>query len=107
MKLLLDENLPRKLKSLLPEHDVYTVSEMKWAGKKNGELLSLMIEGNFEALITGDKNLQHQQNFSTYPIPVILINTKFITYPDLLPIIPTLISTLEVPLPSGPTIISG
>lgn len=43
MKLLLDENLPRKLKSLLPEHKVYTVSEMNWAGKKNGELLSLMI----------------------------------------------------------------
>ena len=57
MKLLLDENLPRKLKSLLPEHKVYTVSEINWAGKKNGELLSLIIQNNFEALITGDKNL--------------------------------------------------
>ena len=28
MKLLLDENLPRKLKRDLPGHEVFTVSEM-------------------------------------------------------------------------------
>jgi predicted nuclease of predicted toxin-antitoxin system len=39
MKLLLDENLPKHLKTDFPEHNVYTVRDMGWSGKKNGELL--------------------------------------------------------------------
>ncbi len=38
MKLVLDENLPKKLKSGFPGHEVFTVPEMGWAGKTNGEL---------------------------------------------------------------------
>ena len=43
MKLLLDENLPKKLKSVLKPHITYTVSEMNWNGLKNGVLLSKII----------------------------------------------------------------
>ena len=64
MKLLLDENLPKRLKLDFPEHGVYTVRDKGWNGIKNGELLKLMIEDSFDALLTFDKNLQHQQNFS-------------------------------------------
>jgi len=35
MKLLLDENLPRKLKRDLPGHEVFTVREMDWDGLEN------------------------------------------------------------------------
>jgi predicted nuclease of predicted toxin-antitoxin system len=42
MKLLLDENLPKRLKVDLMEFEVYTVSDNGWAGKKNGELMKLM-----------------------------------------------------------------
>jgi hypothetical protein len=38
MKLLLDENLPKRLKQDFPEHEVFTVREMQWNGMKNGEL---------------------------------------------------------------------
>ena len=41
MRLLLDECLPRKLKSDLPGHEVRTAPEMGWASKENGELLEL------------------------------------------------------------------
>jgi hypothetical protein len=41
MRVLLDECLPRKLKNDLAGHDVRTVPDMGWAGKKNGELLQL------------------------------------------------------------------
>lgn len=68
MKLLLDENVPRQLKRDIIElsdilHEVYTVQEKGWNGKLNGELLGLMLTGQFDILITADKNLQHQQNF--------------------------------------------
>ena len=43
MKLLLDENLPKKLKQDFSEFEINTVAEMGWAGKTNGELLKLMI----------------------------------------------------------------
>jgi predicted nuclease of predicted toxin-antitoxin system len=34
MRLLLDENLPKKLKQDFVQHDVSTVSDMGWNGKK-------------------------------------------------------------------------
>ena len=44
MKILLDENLPKKLKADFGiEHEVKTVRDMGWLGKKNGELLGLIV----------------------------------------------------------------
>ena len=88
MKLLLDENLPKRLKADFPEHNVYTVSGLGWNGKTNGELLKLMIDQQFEALITFDKNLQYQQNLSKYPIPVIVLNASDNTYLTLSSFVP-------------------
>ena len=39
MRILLDECVPRRLRAELTGHDVHTVPEMGWSGKKNGELL--------------------------------------------------------------------
>ena len=63
MKLLLDENLPKRLKLDFSEHEIYTVSDKGWSGKKNGELMELSIAENFDALFTFDKNLQLQKVF--------------------------------------------
>jgi predicted nuclease of predicted toxin-antitoxin system len=50
MKLLLDENLPRKLKYRFNEtFVVITVNEMKWNAKKNGELIQLLQDNGFQA----------------------------------------------------------
>ena len=55
MKLLLDESIPKRLKSDLSEFDVKTVPEMGWAGKSNGDLLQLA-SVEFTLFITVDKN---------------------------------------------------
>ena len=39
MKVLIDENPPRKLAQLPIGHECRTVAECGWAGKKNGGLL--------------------------------------------------------------------
>ena len=83
MRLLLDENLPKRLKSDFPEHDVFTVAEMQWTGKKNGDLLKLMIDNDFGALMTFDKNLQHQLNFQIFPVPVFVLTAANNTYEGL------------------------
>jgi predicted nuclease of predicted toxin-antitoxin system len=76
MKLLLDENLPIKLKGYFSEkHQIFTVRELEWSGKKNGELLELMEKKEFEALITIDKSLQHQQNLKEFGLIIIILNS--------------------------------
>ncbi len=80
MKVLLDENLPKKLKKHFSTHQVFTVSDMGWNSRKNGELLQLMIENNFDSFLTFDQNIEHQQNFKNYPLQVIILVAPINTY---------------------------
>lgn len=88
MKLLLDENIPKRLKKDFNEHEVYTVSDLNWNGKTNGEFLKLFIEHHFDVFITFDRNLQYQQNLKKYPISVFVLNANDNTYPTLSVLIP-------------------
>ncbi|TSD67809.1 hypothetical protein FFF34_010605 [Inquilinus sp. KBS0705] len=83
MKLLLDENLPKKLKLDFPDHEIYTVGDKGWNGIKNGELLKLLIKEEFDALLTFDKNLQYQQNFKKYTVNVFVLTATINTYAEL------------------------
>jgi len=106
MKLLLDENLPKRLKTDLALHEVYTVRDMGWNGTKNGELLKLMISEKFDVLITFDKNLQYQQNFSKYSLPVLVLNARNNTYLDLQVLMLKTLMILDQPLNPGGIVIS-
>ena len=75
MKLLLDENLPIKL--------------------KYGELLQLMIKEGFDVFITVDNNLSFQQNFKDYPIQVIVLISPDNTYQTLLTFLDKIIISLN------------
>ena len=102
MKLLLDENLPKKLKSDFPKHEVFTVRDMNWNGKKNGELMLPMLENTFDAFITFDKNLQFQQNFKKYLIPVLVLNAQDNTYQTLMRLTGKINLMLQSKLEPGP-----
>ena len=61
MTILLDESVPRKLKyDFDRNHEVFTVRDMGRLGRKNGKLLKLMIEHNFELFVTVDKFYNEQ-----------------------------------------------
>lgn len=87
MKVLLDECLPKKLKHLLPGHDVSTVPEMGWAGIKNGALLKLA-ESVFEAFITIDGNMRYQQNLSAVALGFIVLSAPDNSIDTLSPLMP-------------------
>jgi len=107
MKLLLDENLPKRLKADFTDHEINTVREMGWNGIKNGPLLKLMLDNNFNALLTFDKNLQHQQNFQKYTITVFVLSAFNNTYKELTKLSPQINEYLSKDhLPAGPVIIS-
>ena len=73
MRVLLDECVPRALRSDIPGHDVRTVAEMGWTGVKNGELLR-RAAGQFEVLLTVDRNLEYQQSFPNLSLAVIIVH---------------------------------
>jgi hypothetical protein len=83
MRLLLDENLPKRLKADFADHEIYTVRDKGWNGIKNGQLLQLMVDNGFHPLLTFDKNLQHQQNFQKYTLAVLVLSALNNTYLEL------------------------
>jgi predicted nuclease of predicted toxin-antitoxin system len=72
MKFLLDESLPRKLKNDFGiEHD--TVREKGRLGKKNSDLLKVMIVNGFEIFVMVDRNLRYQQNLKQLPVTIFVL----------------------------------
>ncbi|WP_301922934.1 DUF5615 family PIN-like protein [Ferruginibacter sp.] len=106
MKLLLDENLPKRLKPDFPGHEIFTVRDQNWNGIKNGELLKLLIDTNFDVLLTFDKNLQYQQNFLKYTITVFVLSAHINSYEELAKLSPLVKKYLdENSLPVGAVVI--
>ena len=89
MRLLLDECVPARLRRSLPLHEISTVGIEGWSGIKNGKLLALAAQ-RFDAFMTVDKNLPYQQNTSTLPVAVLVLDTVSNELPYLLPLIPVL-----------------
>ncbi|MCL4795449.1 MAG: DUF5615 family PIN-like protein [Bryobacteraceae bacterium] len=94
MRVLLDENLPRKLAGHLPGHECRSVVECGWSGKKNGELL-VLAEQQFDVLLTLDKNLPYQQDLSSGRISVVILRGRSNRIQDLLPPVPACLAALE------------
>ena len=95
MKLLLDEQLPRQFADHFPKpFEVQTVQSMGWGSMKNGALLQLAADNQFSALITGDKNIEYQQNLQALPIPVIVLMSVGHRLQDITPLIPAVIEAL-------------
>jgi hypothetical protein len=108
MRLLLDENLPKRFKLDFSEHEIFTVRDKQWNGIKNGELLKLLLDNSFDALLIYDKNLQYQQNFSKYTLTVFILPAKINQYLELTKLTPKIKKYLNrEQMPIGPIIISG
>lgn len=96
MKVLVDECAPRDLKISLEAngYECFTVQEIGYSGKKNGELLALA-EGHFDVLVTLDKNIQYQQNLTNRRIAVLLIGAKSNDMDDIRPHLPACFVALQ------------
>ncbi len=106
MKVLLDENIPRKLKYRFSEqHEVLTVPDMGWTGIKNDDLLKRMKTKGFRVLLSLDKNMSHQQNLEKLNISLIVLDTKDSLYSTVLELVPKIEELLTEHLPSGLIII--
>jgi hypothetical protein len=82
-KLLLDECVPKNFKQHMLGHECVTVPEVRWAGQKNGALLSLAEQAGFQVFITLDQGIEYEQNLSGRRIAIILIRAKSSRLEDL------------------------
>jgi hypothetical protein len=82
-----------------PQYDVKTVTEMGWAGTKNGKLLKRMQQAQFTILLTTDQNLRHQQNLEQAGVAVVVMVALSNRLPDLVPLIPLVCEALEAIVP--------
>ena len=97
MKILIDECLPKRLKRELPDHEVFTVQEMGWSSKTNGELIGLMT-GSFDMFLTNDQNMEYQQNLEEVPVAfvvLIAVNNKLETLKPLMPKVLMAMQTIQ------------
>lgn len=95
MRVLLDECLPARFARDLTGHEVKTVPQAGWAGIKNGRLLKLVTEsGRFEAFVTVDKSLRHQQNLRDIPFGIAVLRARSNNLADVRPFAPELLRRL-------------
>ena len=96
-KILLDENLPKRLFYRLLENgfDVHSVRSMEWLGLKNGKLLAEAIQQGFEVFLTSDKKMQFEQNVQKLPLAIVILDVKDLNYQQsILPILLQLLTVL-------------
>lgn len=94
MRILLDEDLPRRLGELLVGHEVGTVQRSGWSGTRNGKLLTLAA-ARFDVFLTMDGNLEYQQNLSTLPVAVLVVEAASNRLEHLVPLVPNILRALN------------
>lgn len=80
MRILFDQGTPAPLRHSLTGHEVKTAHEMGWSKLENGDLLR-KADGEFELLITTDRNLRHQQNLARLTLAIVVLPTT--SWPDI------------------------
>ncbi len=105
MKLLLDECVDQRLRLGLHEHEVKTVGDMGWSNFKDRDLLSTA-QYEFDALVTVDRNLPHQQHLPKFRIDVIILRARTNRLVDLMPLVPSLLAALPTAPMGEATVIS-
>ena len=98
MRILFDHNVDRRLRKYLPGHEIQTTRERRWEYLSNGVLLKSAADAAFDAFLSVDKNIEHQQNLNSLPLPVIVPDSLSNALPAILPFAPGILSLLNAPL---------
>jgi predicted nuclease of predicted toxin-antitoxin system len=95
MRVLLDEQLDWRLRNDFSARFLVTTVERRgWKGVKNGILLK-MAAAEFDAFVTMDKGIEHEQNWAFLGLAVILVIARTNRYSDTKPLIPAIEDALD------------
>jgi hypothetical protein len=98
LRILFDHNVDRRFRNHLPGHEIQTTRERGWDKLANSVLLKTAADAGFEGFISIDKNLEHEQNLRTLPLPVIVIDSFSNALPALIPFAAGILDLLQQPL---------
>jgi predicted nuclease of predicted toxin-antitoxin system len=98
MELLFDDCVPRKLRAHFAPHNITLAQEIGWKGLRNSSLLTIA-QSAYDALITTDSNLYHQNVVAGFDIAVIVLRAYHNRYENLLPAVPGALTALETIAP--------
>ncbi len=94
MRVLLDEQIDGRLaRAFGPRHEVVTVRGQGWLGRANGALLRAAA-AEFDAFVTMDRGIEHQQNLSALPLIVVLVLARSNRRADVAPLVPDIVDAL-------------
>ena len=96
MKLLLDEQLPRKLARHFPDTcAVDHVQQLGWEETKNGALFRRAALAGCDALISADKNMSYQQDERALQLSVVVLHVYRLKLEMLVPLVPLALERLR------------
>ena len=98
MRILLDHCVDRRLARSFSNHQIKTAREMGWEQLKNGELLAKAAT-QFDAVLTVDQNLKHEQNLGTLPVALIVLIARSNRLADLVPVAPLVEAAMKTLAP--------
>jgi hypothetical protein len=76
LKILFDANTLAPLARFLQGHDVVRADEPGWQGLENGALLDAAENAGFDLLLTCDRNVRYQQNFTSRKLALIVLSSN-------------------------------
>jgi predicted nuclease of predicted toxin-antitoxin system len=87
VKLLLDHCVDGRLAAHFPAHEVHTTASLGWEQLRNGQLPASAAASGFDAVLTTDKGIKHQQNLATLPVAVVILRARSNRLVDLVPLV--------------------
>ena len=107
MRVLLDEHLNWRLaRSFGPDYDVRSVRGVGWTGTRNGNLLRAA-EDEFDALVTMDRGMEHQQRLSDFDLAVVLLLARSNRLRDTEGLVPDVERVLSAARPGRLYVVGG
>jgi hypothetical protein len=107
VRVLIDECLNWRLGRALTGHFCTSVQRIGWSGIRNGELLEKMGQERFDVFITGDRNLQFQQNLPAAGVAVVVLRAGSTRLAETLPLMSPLLALLPKVKPGTVTFLRG
>jgi hypothetical protein len=76
MKILFDNGTPKPIARSLVGHEITFARRIGWHELGNGELIQRAEDAGHEVLLSTDKNIRHQQNFTGRKIALVILGNQ-------------------------------
>jgi hypothetical protein len=75
-RILLDQGVPKGVRSALSDFDVRSAYQMGWQQLSNGTLIDAAEADGFDLVLTCDQNIRQQQNLEGRRIAIVVLQTN-------------------------------